>query len=256
MKSPIRRNRLQAGTTLIEVLVAVTLLSLLSVAMAFALRIGLNAYQKTNGKLMENRRVAGAQRILEEELEGMVPAVTPCGQVSPFEQPNGNWFAFFQATATQMRLVSTFSLQQAWRGSPLILELFVIPRDDGPGVRLVVNELPYYGPLAAGRLCTHMVPDPVSGLRTPQFLPVSAGTQSFVLADKLAYCRFNYLWQPTKPDPEKLVIWSPTPLNTSWPLAVRVEMAPLEPDPGTLQPLTVTASLHLHLSPTIPYADF
>jgi Prokaryotic N-terminal methylation motif len=255
MTSPVRRNRSQAGTTLIEVLIAVTLLSLLSVAMAFALRIGLNAYQKTNAKLMENRRVAGAQRILEEELEGIVPAVTPCGQVSPSEQPNSNWFAFFQATASQMRLVSTFSLQQAWRGGPQILELFVVPRDDGPGVRLVVNELPYYGPLAAGRLCTNMAPDPVSGQGSPQFLPVNAGTQSFVLADKLAYCRFNYLWQPTKFDPENPVVWSPTPLNAGWPLAVRVEMAPLQPDAGALQPLTLTAALHLHLSPTIPYGD-
>ncbi len=75
MKPLTRRNRWQAGTTLIEVLIAVTLLSLLSVAMAFALRIGINAYQKTSGKLMENRRVAGAQRILEEELEGIVPSV-------------------------------------------------------------------------------------------------------------------------------------------------------------------------------------
>jgi hypothetical protein len=257
MKPPTRRNRAQAGTTLIEVLIAVTLLSLLSVAMAFALRIGINAYQKTGAKLMENRRVAGAQRILEEELEGIVPTVAPCGpHTPPDEQPNTNWFAFFQAAPSQMRLVSTFSLQQAWRGSPQILELFVIPRDDGPGVRLVVNELPYYGPRAAGRLCTKLVPDPVSGSNLPQFLPVNAGTQSFVLADKLAYCRFNYLWTPPKADPAIPAVWSPTAINNGWPLAVRVEMGPLEADPGTLQPLTVTAALHLHLSPTIPYVDF
>lgn len=257
MKPLTRRNRGQAGTTLIEVLIAVTLLSLLSVAMAFALRIGINAYQKTSSKLMENRRVVGAQRILEEELEGIVPSVAPCGpHTSPGEQPNPNWFAFFQAAPSQMRLVSTFSLQQAWRGSPQILELFVIPRDDGPGVRLVVNELPYYGPLAAGRLCTNLIPNPVSGSNMPQFLPVNAGPQSFVLADKLAYCRFNYLWQPPKVDPSTPAVWSPTPINDGWPLAVRVEMAPLEADPGTLQPLTITAALHLHLSPTIPYGDF
>jgi hypothetical protein len=251
------RRRSQAGTTLIEVLIAVTLLSLLSVAMAFALRIGINAYQKTGAKLMENRRVAGAQRILEEELEGIVPSVAPCGpQTAPNARPDTNWFAFFQAGPSTMRLVSTFSLQEAWRGRPQVLELFVIPRDDGPGVRLVVNELPYYGPFAAGRLCTAIVGDPVSGLRLPQFLPLLAGSQSFVLADKLAYCRFNYLWQPPKPDPEHPVIWSPTAVNTGWPLAVRVEMAPLAPDPATLQPLTITAALHLHLSPTIPYGDF
>lgn len=248
----------EAGTTLIEVLVAVSLLSLLTVAMAFALRIGISAYQKTSAKLMEDRRVAGAQKILEEELEGIVPAVGPCGpKAIPNAQPDGNWFAFFQATPAVMRLVSTFSLQQAWRGAPHILEIFTIPRDDGPGVRLVVNEVPYYGPIAAGRLCTQIALDPTSGIPLPQFLPVTAGPQSFVLADKLAFCRFNYLWTNPKPnETDKLPVWSPTPLNAEWPIAVRVEMAPLTPDPSTLQPLTVTAKLHLHLSHTIPYGDF
>ncbi len=255
--SSARRRRSQAGTTLIEVLIAVTLLSLLSVAMAFALRIGISAYQKTTAKLMENRRVTGAQRILEQELEGIVPSVAPCGpKTPPGAQPDGNWFGFFEATPSVMRLVSTFSLQEAWRGRPQVLELFVIPRDDGPGVRLVVNELPYYGPLAAGRLCTKLTPDPISGVLLPQFLPVQAGTKSFVLADKLAFCRFNYLWQPPKLDAAHPVVWSPTAVNVGWPLAVRVEMAPLVADPGTLQPLTITAALHLHLSPVIPYVDF
>lgn len=247
----------EAGTTLIEVLIAVSLLSLLSVAMAFALRIGISAYQKTNAKLMEDRRVTGAQKIIEEELEGIVPSVAPCGpKAVPNAQPDGSWFAFFEATPSVMRLVSTYSLQQAWRGAPHVLEIFTIPRDDGPGFRLVVNELPYYGPIAAGRLCAQMAPDPATGFPMPQFLPVLAGPQSFVLADKLSFCRFNYLWANPKNDPEHPVFWSPTALNTEWPLAVRVEMAPLAADPSTLQPLTVTAKLHLHLSHTIPYRDF
>jgi hypothetical protein len=251
-----RRRRSQAGTTLIEVLIAVTLLSLLTIAMAFALRIGITAYQKTNAKLMEDRRVVGAQRILEEEIEGLVPVTAPCGMRPPSAQPDPSWFAFFQATPSGMRLVSTFSLQQAWRGSPHILELFVIPRDDGPGVRLVVNELPYYGPLAAGRLCTQMVADPSTGFPMPQFLPVNATTESFVLADKLAFCRFSYLWPAPKGDVSAPPIWSQTAANKGWPLAVRVEMGPIEADPATLQPLTVTAALHLHLSPAITYGDF
>jgi hypothetical protein len=250
----MRRSRSQAGTTLIEVLIAVTLLSLLTMAMAFALRIGINAYQKTSSKLMENRRVVGAQRVLEQELEGIVPSVAPCGPRPPTAQPDPTWFGFFQATPSVMRLVSAFSLQGAWRGRPQILEIFVIPRDDGPGVRLVVNELPYYGPLAAGRLCTSLGGD--GPVPLPQFLPVRASTQSFVLADKLEFCRFSYLWQPPKFDPEHPVVWSPVALNTGWPIAVRVEMAPLQPDPSTLQPLTVTAALHLHLSPVIPYVDY
>ncbi len=248
------RRRNQAGVTLIEVLVAITLLSLLSVAMLFALRIGLSAYAKTNAKLMDYRRVAGAQRILEQELEGIVPAVGPCTgmpDAAPGSTPNGPVFGFFQAAPQTMRLVSTFSLQQAWRGRPQILELFVVPSDDGQGVRLVVNEIPYSGPLAAGRLCTGMAADPAAGIALPHFRPVTAGPNSFVLADKLAFCRFSYIWQPrTANDP---IIWSPVALNSGWPVAVRVEMAPLQPDPSVLQPLTVTAAIHLHLSPTIAY---
>jgi prepilin-type N-terminal cleavage/methylation domain-containing protein len=255
MRTVPRRN--QAGVTLIEVLVAITLLSLLSVAMLFALRIGLMAYAKTNAKLMDDRRVAGAQRILEQELEGIVPAVGPCSgmpDVAPGSAPSGPMFGFFQATPNSMRLVSTFSLQQGWRGRPQILELFVVPSDIGEGLRLVVNELPYSGPLAAGRLCTGMTPDPAAGVSLPHFLPVTAGPNSFVLADKLAFCRFVYLWPPKLPaDPP---VWSPVALSAGWPLAIRVEMGPLQPDPSVLQPLTVTAALHLHLTQTIPYGDF
>jgi general secretion pathway protein J len=254
-----RRN--QSGVTLIEVLVAITLLSLLSVAMLFALRIGLMAYAKTNAKLMDNRRVAGAQRILEQELEGLVPAVSPCTGM-PDAAPgltqgssqSGPMFGFFEAAPNAMRLVSTFSLQQGWRGRPQILELFVVPSDTGEGLRLVVNELPYSGPLAAGRLCIGVTPDPAAGISLPHFPPVMSGPDSFILADKLGFCRFAYLWPPkiaTEP-----AVWSPVALSAGWPLAIRVEMGPLHPDPSVLQPLTVTAALHLHLTQTIPYVDF
>ena len=144
------RRRPTAGVTLMELLIAVLLLSLLSVGLLFALRIGLNAYSKTQTRLMDNRRVAGAQRILEQELEGLVPVVAPCGIGT---EGGGTPAQFFQGEPETMRLVSTFSLQGAWRGQPQILEIFVIPGAEGRGVRLVVNEIPYQGPQAAGRLC-------------------------------------------------------------------------------------------------------
>ena len=56
------KRRPTAGVTLMELLIAVLLLSMLSVGLLFALRIGLNAYSKTQTRLMDNRRVAGAQR--------------------------------------------------------------------------------------------------------------------------------------------------------------------------------------------------
>jgi type II secretory pathway component PulJ len=232
--------RRQAGITLMEVLIAVTLLSMLSLGMLFAMRIGLSAFTRTDSKLMDNRRVAGAQRILEQQLLGLMPVVSLCGEA-------GTRFGFFQGEERTMRLVSTFSLQQAWRGQPQILEMFVIPGEEGAGFRLVVNEILYTGPASAGRLCTG------GGVGGLNFVPVAAAPTSFVLADKLAYCRFRYLGPgetPTSPG-----VWQPAWNRKGWPFAVRVEMAPLEPTPARLQPISVTVPVYLYRSPDFRYVD-
>jgi general secretion pathway protein J len=243
--------RRESGTTLIEVLIAVTLLSLLSVGMLTAMRVGLMAFSKTSNKLMENRRVAGAQRVVLEELEGMMPVVAACGEAAGATPAKT---VFFEGQPQTMRLVSTFSLQQGWRGRPQILELFVIPGEDGRGVRLVVNEIPYTGPAGMARLCTGRTQDPLTGGHLAVFAPVQAGPNSFVLADKLAYCRFLYFTIPL--DRNLAPHWTPNWTIAGWPFAVRIEMAPLDPDPSRLQPITIIAPIHIHRSPEIPYVDY
>ena len=239
----------EAGVTLIEVLVAVTLLSLLSLGMVMALNIGLAAYSKTEEKLMDNRRVVGAQRILESELEGLVPAFVMCGAG---QGGSGTRAVLFQGAADGLWMVSTFSLQEGWRGKPQILTLFVIPGDEG-GVRLVVNERPYTGPVGAAQYCTGTVGLPNTISRLAIMLPVQASPQTFVLADKLAYCRFSYYTPaPGMYDPPG---WQPTWASKGWPLAVRIEMAPQGADPSRLQPITVTAPLHIHRDAEKVYTD-
>ncbi len=235
----------EAGVTLIEVVVAVTLLSLLSTGMLVALRIGLNSFSKVDGKLMDNRRVAGAQRILEQELDGLLPVVSGCGKMPAR-------MAFFQGEAQRMRLVSGFSLEQAWRGRPQMLEIFVIP-GESRGVRLVVNEIPYTGPDALAALCLGFVPDPQTGIRVPQFAPVVASPRSFVLADHLASCRFRYLMQPQ--DPKLLPVWNDTWIRPGWPLAVGIDMTPEERDASRLQPISVVAPVRVRRSPEVVYDD-
>jgi prepilin-type N-terminal cleavage/methylation domain-containing protein len=218
----MRRRSAEAGVTLIEVLVAVILLSLLSLGMLYALRLGLGSLSRVDARLMDNRRVAGAQRILEQELMGLIPVLAKC--------PGGPGAgAFFQGQTQSMRLVSSFSLEEAWRGRPMILELFVIPGENGEGVRLVVNESQYAGPPSVGPFCVGM--------------PV-ANPHSFVLADKLAYCRFSYLGPA--PDPKDPGIWSPVWDHPLWPFGIRVEMAPSEPTPARLQPITVTVPIYMY----------
>jgi len=243
-------RRPDAGVTLIEVVVAVTLLSMLTVGMALAIRVGLAAYTRTESKLMENRRIAGAQRILQAELEGLTPVYVACGATpaSP-----GVRAALFQGEPSMMWLASTFSLQQGWRGRPQLLELFVIPGEDGVGVRLVVNEIPYTGARGAGLYCPAVTASPTTGSRLAQFMPMEAGPTSFVLADKLAYCRFAYY----TPGRQLFVppAWETEWTGRGWPLAVRIEMAPLSPDRSKLQSITVTAPLRIRRDPEAKYED-
>ena len=48
----------RAGVTLIEILIAVSLLSLLSVGVLWSMRIGFNTMDKTDARLIHNRRVS------------------------------------------------------------------------------------------------------------------------------------------------------------------------------------------------------
>jgi prepilin-type N-terminal cleavage/methylation domain-containing protein len=243
-----RRN--EAGVTLIELMVAVTLFSLLSVGMVMAMQVGLAAYSKTETKLMDNRRVAGAQRIVQQELEGMVPAFVLCGAGAG---GGGTRAVLFQGAPDSLWMVSTFSLQQGWRGQPQILQLFVIPGEES-GVRLVVNEIPYTGARGAGQYCAGTFTPPNTISRLAQMIPTRAGAQTFVLADKLAFCRFSYYTPPGlfNNDPPT---WQPTWAAKGWPLAVRIEMAPESTDPSRLQPIAVTAPLHIRRDPDKVYTD-
>jgi prepilin-type N-terminal cleavage/methylation domain-containing protein len=155
------RNR-QRGVTLIELLVAVTLVSLLSVGMVFAIRIGLNTLDKTNATMMANRRVLGAQRAIDQQINGLIPVNAVCGG-NPGAPPVRERMLFFQGDMRSMRFVTSYSLEEAGRGYPRILEYAVIPRPDDLGVRLIVNEHPYTGPT------------PVS--REPAWLPGFSGTE-------------------------------------------------------------------------------
>jgi prepilin-type N-terminal cleavage/methylation domain-containing protein len=243
-------RRPRAGMTLIEVLISVSLVSLLSLGIMFALRVGLSALDKANRKLMENRRVAGTQRILQQQLAGFMPVIAEFA-LNP-ESP-GVKIPFFQGRAQSMRFVSSYSLQQAARGMPQILEFQVIPREDGRGVRLVVNETVYTGPRSAGIFCLGPGPDPELGAVTQRFRPINIGPQSFVIADRLAFCRFSYLEPLPGPEREQ---WRPGWILPKWPEGIRIEMAPLDQDASRLKPVTITSAVHVNRYPIFEYGDY
>jgi general secretion pathway protein J len=242
-------NNRARGVTLIELLIAVSLLGILSTGMLMALRVGLNALDKTNTKLMANRRSMSVTQILRSQIGGFMPVGADCFP-SPGQPPVK--IAFFEGRDQSMRLVSSYSLEEAARGLPRVLEFQVIPGEENRGVRLVVNEYEYTGPRNTGSTCVGFAVVPETGVRLPRFAPIAAGPRSFVLADKLAFCRFSYRRVPPPPLPE---VWVANWVFPDWPTAVRVEMAPLDHDPSRVPLVGATVPLRVNRQANVQYSD-
>jgi hypothetical protein len=121
-------------------------------------------------------------------------------------------------------------------------------------VRLVVNETPYTGPDQAGTQIAGIdAPTPERPM-TVHYTPIVAGAQSFVLADQLAYCRFSWL-APAREAPFRQWIPDLLRLPGVLPFAVRIEMAPLEPNPTDLHIGTVTVPFNVNRDPRVGYED-
>jgi hypothetical protein len=238
------RRHPEAGVTLIEILIAVSLLSLLSIGVLIAMRIGFNTMGKVDSRLMADRRVSYARRILENEIDGFTYTVADWRPGTPLSRK----LPFTQWDPRTMRFVTSYSLRDSWRGKLQIAMLQVIPGAEGEGVRLIVNEAPYTGPIQAGAMVNSIDTD-----NTIHFASVVAGSESFVLADRLAYCRFSYLTPATDPPYQ---IW-----RTEWvtkdklPFGIRVDMAPLNPAASGLHPSSVTIPLHVNRTPDSVYVD-
>ncbi len=236
------------GVTLFELLIAVTLLSLLSGGMLIALRIGLNAMDRADAKLMANRRSLSTGQILRSQIEGFMPVTVAC---VPGVNGVANTVAYFEGLPQSLRLVSSYSLEEAARGMPRVLEYLVIPGQEGKGVRLIVNESLYTGPNTTRAACLSLVQMPGGRGMAPVFPPIVAAAGSFVLADKLAFCRFSYRHRLPPPQLEEwLPAWS-YPMER--PTAIRVELAPLETDPSRVPLVTATVPIHVTRIPNVRY---
>ncbi|MEZ5401720.1 MAG: prepilin-type N-terminal cleavage/methylation domain-containing protein [Bryobacteraceae bacterium] len=238
------RHRGKRGVTLLELLIVISLLSLLTVGMAMTIRIGLNTLDRTSTRLNENRRTVGAQRVLDQQLAGLIPVRFSCAGGA------GRQALFFDGTPDSMRLVSSYTLEEAARGFPRILEYAVTANPQGAGVRLVVNEYHYTGPGSLMPLCAGPGTNPTTGgLLLRPAVPTPA---SFVLADKLALCRLSYLATDRR---LRTRAWLPTPMRGLLPEAVRFEMVPLEPDPARIQMATMTVPVRVSRNPDLTYDD-
>ena len=229
-------NRNQSGVTLIELMIAITLVAMLSSGLLFAMRGGLLTEQRISTRLAANRRGINIQNMLNRQLAGAIPVMGLCEAA---EGPASS-LPFFQGTETWLRFVSSFSTTQGDRGAPQIVE-YQVQAAPGGRWRLAIAERPYSGPASTASFCRELKP-----------LPVNVGPTPFVAADQLLVCRFAYH------ERHNIYVYEETPWLLGWdrpmlPSAVRIDMQPSE---FTALPFSgITAVLRTDRSALIQYVD-
>ncbi|MEZ5354526.1 MAG: prepilin-type N-terminal cleavage/methylation domain-containing protein [Bryobacteraceae bacterium] len=123
----------RTGVTLLELIIVITLLSLLTLGMAMTIgRRSIRWTEPADG-CFPSRRTVGAQRVLDQQVAGLMPVLFSCSGSA------GTGMLFFDGAPDSMRMVSSFTLEEASRGYPRILE-YAAGSGNGLRVRLVVNE--------------------------------------------------------------------------------------------------------------------
>jgi general secretion pathway protein J len=237
----MKRRRSQAGLTVMEILVAITLLSLLSVGLLLALRIGARAWETAHTSLMLDRRIASANTILHNALEGAAPVLAEFARP---QMASSTTVVFFQGLPQSMRFVSGWSLEAGPREGLRLIELQVV---EGPrGRRVLMNDLPYLGPRQAGGFITGAQDDPRTGEMQLFFAPIEALPTSFIIADELEACSFAYHLQENASEPGRwLPLW---PRSDEIPNAVGIQIA-ARADTARLRPVSITVPIRSRTRP-------
>jgi prepilin-type N-terminal cleavage/methylation domain-containing protein len=228
-------HRNQRGVTLLELMIAVTLVAGLSTGMLMAMRTSLMTYEKTAKKLESNRRFVKTQQILSNQIAAVIPAQGLC---VPAEGQAVAVPSFLSGSVDALRLITSYSIAEGARGYPQIVEYRVLPSERG-GVRLVATEHAYTGPQSTTAFCSSA--------------PAPGGT-AYVLAENLAYCHFSY-HEPYNQNTFVETPWLPLWDKPALPAGVHIEMRPLAPAAGGLSVLNVTVPIMVTRDPLSVYDD-
>ena len=208
----------ERGVTLVELMIAITLVAAIVAGLLFAMRTSLLAYQKLNGRLEDDTRAMRIEQALERQILGLVPLVRDCPALKGDER--------------SLRFVSAYSLAEGSRGYLRVVEYLVAPDPSG-GTRLMMNERLYNGPC----------------VKDPPLL----GGESIEAAGRLAYCRIGY--REFFPDNMMAGNWVARWDRPTLPGAVRIEMAPMDASTTRLPTLTLNVPIRITRDLGAPYVD-
>jgi prepilin-type N-terminal cleavage/methylation domain-containing protein len=243
----------QRGVTLLELMIAITLVAGLSTGMLMAMRTSLLTYEKTAKRLESNRRFVKIQQILSDQISAVMPVQGAClgdaGQTIGIP-------SFLSGSEDTLRLVSSYSIAEGSRGYPQIVEYRVIAEQRG-SVRLVATERPYTGPQSTTPYCGATQPPPAAAYEFGAQPVAPAGAEPgawYVLAEHLAYCRFSF-HEPYDQNRFAETPWLPLWDKPLLPAGVHIEIRPIVPDAGGLSVLSVTVPIQVNRDPRMVYGD-
>ncbi|MBI4464407.1 MAG: type II secretion system protein [Acidobacteria bacterium] len=219
-----------AGFTLLELLVSITLVSLLVVTILFGWRVASAAWQRADRRLREQRVILATHQVLEEQMASMLPY-----RILP---PQGVPEPFFQGEPEAARFVSRYSLTDRARSGLYRIEYRVVEQKDGTK-ELQVNEFPLR---STGELQALLAgAENTRAGRVLRFSAFQPGPRTLTLLTGLQECRFAYYRPPDLTEPGG---WSEQwrALNDELPqgMAIRA-VAPA--DASGLQPVSIVASI-------------
>ncbi len=226
------------GMTLVEVIVAMSLLGLLSAGLFTAFQVGASAWLTTRERLMLDRNIAGQNQRFHALFAGIVPLEAA---IPPDREIRVRPFPFFQGEPQSMRFVTSHSITAGARGGLRITELQVVDAPDR-GRRILLNQLPYLGPFSAGGFVTGWVPISEPPGRQLVFEPIRALPDvSLIIADRLADCSFQYLERPRGRDLPSIWVSTWNDLDRL-PGAITINLTPASRE-ARLLPVSITTAV-------------
>ena len=223
------RTRRAAGFTLLELLISITIVSLLATIILFGWGIATSAWQKANSRLSQDRKVLATHHLLQQQMASMVPYRVRT-------QRGGQEF-FFQGEPQAVRFLSRYSLTGRARSGLYRIE-YQVTEQPGGTKQLLLNEIPVTSREELGALIAGAEASPRG--RVLQFAPFERGSQTVVLLDDLEECHFEY-YSYRQPEPG---VWTDhwTSFNEELPRSMTIR-AVSSADSSGLLPVSITSSI-------------
>jgi prepilin-type N-terminal cleavage/methylation domain-containing protein len=227
-------RRRKRGFTLIELIIAITLVAAIAAGLLFSMHTSLLTMERTQARLDQNRRASAIQQLVYSQLGGAIPATGLCG---------GSTTPIFRGDQSQLLMVTTYSREEGARGYPRVVSYRAEPEPGGT-FRLVTDEFLFSGPASTNALCL-----PGGVIR-----PIASTERTLVIASGLAYCRFHY--RLMVPFTGLGGAWQETWIYYDLPAAIRIDLAPARPDPSGMPVVPITVPLHVNRQYGEIYADY